>query len=397
MNGWWRGWVLVILVTPVLGGWSRIPEVRLTSLQLSRNSVTLAYSAELPNETILSIFVIAEPEFISHGREVRIVTQPENDPVAELRASVIDRRFTLKVDLKRGGYYRVNVVFNRLAQIYPAVLKTLGDLPDCTWPEALLLIDRGSLPAELADHSSHVQDWISKAEQMLRTIEQELESPQRWAERSRDVLKDLRRLVDQAKKDRRTTPYNASMDTIVQTLIKMNRFGPGVRKPNIKPGSAEEAMILGMTDDIPGELSDDFLKLQIRAYLARAGAAILRERMILPMRVLLTEWDTLLGRMKNAKAKDKEVQAIQKRFEEAIVACRGNIDLVRKEKEILERVGEDTLKRIEDLILLMLEFVRDTREERSAAAETTSDLDVREKEIRSAFSTLDRSLRMIPK
>jgi hypothetical protein len=215
--------------------------------------------------------------------------------------------------------------------------------------------------------------------------------PARWKEEAKDVLKEIPPLAAEASKYAQVTPYHACMETLVQAISKMANFDPGVSKPNFAPGSAEEGMAQNMSEDIPGELSDEFLKKQIRAYLARVRAGLPRERLIVPNRILLTEWNVLLAKLGTAKASPEEIGTAQAAFDAALNAFRRNIDLLRRQRDMVKQIDPEALKDIDGFGGQMADLAADRARGASEA------LDAKIRKLRESFTARDKQLRLIPK
>jgi hypothetical protein len=369
-------------------------EARIVEVKRETNRVRFVVAGDFPDDTILSCSVAAEQEYMLHGREIRILPQQGKEALLERQAAFAGRRFTVSFLSRKSGFYRINLVYNKSAQVLPEVLETLGALKDTSWSHAFLAIDPESLPEELDDHAPKVLEWVVRATKTQEMIEKAMADPARWKEEAQEVLKEIGPLAAEAHKYAQSSPYHACMETLVQAISKMANFDPGVSKPNFAPGSAEEAMAQSMSEDIPGELSDEFLKKQIRAFLARVRAALPRERLIVPSRILLTEWGVLLAKLGTAKASPEEIETAQAAFDAALTAFRRNIDLLRRQRDMVKQIDPEALKDIDTMGGQMAELAADRAR---ARGELNEALDTKIRKLRENFSMRDKQVRLVPK
>jgi hypothetical protein len=259
----------------------------------------------------------------------------------------------------------------------------------------MIVLDAASLPAELAQQPPGVAEWVGKAEGMLDTIDREMQDAENWKKRHKAVLANVAKLTDECEKDAEQSLYGASMSCLLGTFRKMSAFDPGFSRPDIPPGSAQEAMILGMTEDIPGDLSAAWLMKQLRAYCPRARAAIARERLLYPLRFSFAYWDPLVENLKT-KAGDAVISEGKENFDALVAASTQNCKLIRNDKEWFnKRLTEATLDETESVMSGLANVVNALVERRLKGEDPR--VDAQEKSARVAFASLDNSLRLIPK
>lgn len=372
-------------------------EARVVEVKRDAGKVRFFVEGDFPDDTIISVSVLAEQEYILHGREIRILPQPGKEALLERQSAFSGKRFTVSFTSKKSGFYRISLVYNRSAQALPAVLEALGPLTDTSWNHAFLAIDPESLPDDLDEHAPQVLEWVDRALKMEETIEKAMADASRWKEEAKDILKAIGPMVLEASKYAQATPYHACMETLVQAITKMANFDPGVSKPNFAPGSAEEGMAAKMSEDIPGELSDEFLKKQIRAYLTRVRAGLPRERLIVPSRILLTEWNVLLAKLGTAKAGEKEIESAKASFDAALSAYKRNLDLTRRHRDLLKEIAPEILKDIEGFGTQMADVAAERARARESGEVVDEQLDGKIRKLRDAFKARDNQLRLIPK
>jgi hypothetical protein len=371
-------------------------DIRVKEVVRDGAKVRFTAAGDFPDDTIVSVRVSAEPEYMLHAREVRIAPQPAKEAVLERQSAFQGKTFSVQFASPRGAFYLLHLVYNKSAQVLPEVVKTLEGLRDTAWTETLLVLDPDSLPETLEEHHPLVSAWADRAQAMLEKIEKAMADPDKWRVQAPEVLKEVPPLASEAQKFIATTPFHACMDTLIQAFLKMSNFDPGVPKPNFKPGSAEEAMAQSMSEDIPGELSDEFLKKQVRAYLARVRVAILRERLIVPNRILLNQWNVYVARAAHPKATDAEMDGARKAFEEADQGVIRNLRYLQKDRKVHGQIDQKRLQDMEKHGLALAAAAEELRAARGDA-DRTADAIAKVRKLRDEFTARDRELRLIPK
>lgn len=371
-------------------------DIRVKEVARDGAKVRFTAAGDFPDDTIVAVRVNAEPEFMLHAREVRITPQPAKEAVLERQSAFRGRTFSVQFASPRGGFYLVHLVYNRSGQVLPEVVKTLEGLKDTSWSESLLVPDPESLPETLQEHHALLVEWADRAQALFERIEKAMSKPEEWKRDAGEILKEVPPVAVEARKFLATTPYHACMETLLQAVTKMANFDPGVPKPNFKPGSAEEAMAQSMSEDIPGELSDEFLKKQVRAYIARARVGILRERLIVPNRILLNQWNLYVSRLLHKKPLPEELDAALKSFEDATEGANRNLRFVRGDRKLGKQIDAKTLDKTEEHGRALGEAAAELRAARGDAARTEDAVE-RVRKVRDDFTALDRELRLIPK
>lgn len=375
------------------------PELQIVAARGKPLGERFSCEVALPERTVLSVYAVGENEQISHGREVRIMTMRETFETVNLLVSLSRGKFDADLGLKRKGRYYLTVVCSLTAQRDEKAATALGRRKDMdlSWEHGLIVLDAATLAADLADEAPRAEAWVGKAETLLETIERERQDADNWRKKHKAVLGEAEKLAGQCEKAVQESLYGATMSTLLQVFRKMSHFDPGFERPDIAPGSAQEAMILGMTEDIPGALSADWLMKMLRAYCVRARAAVARERMIYPLRFSFVHWERLVENLKDSKASEEAIAEVKARFDELVAASRQSSKLIRNDKEwFKKRVSEATLDQAESVLSGLVGVVKDLGERRRKG-EDTRPVGGQEKAARVAFAALDGSLRLIPK
>jgi len=371
-------------------------DIRVREITRDGAKVRFTAAGDFPDDTIVAVRVNAEPEFMLHAREVRITPQPAKEAVLERQSAFRGKSFSVQFASPRGGFYRVHLVYNKSGQVLPEVVKTLEGLKDTAWSESLLVPDPDSLPETLEEHHPLLVEWADRAQALQEKIEKAMAKPEVWRRESGEILKEIPPVVVEAQKFIATTPFHACMETLIQALIKMSNFDPGVPKPNFAPGSAEEAMAQSMSEDIPGELSDEFLKKQVRAYIARVRIGILRERLIIPNRIQLNQWDLYVARLVHKRPSPEELDAAMKSFEDASEGVVRNLRYILRDRKLTKQIDSKALEQMMEHGRTLGNAAAELRSARGDAARTEAALD-RVRKVRDDFTARDRELRLIPK
>jgi len=180
----------------------------------------------------------------------------------------------------------------------------------------------------------------------------------------------------------------------VEAALKMGYFN--VPRASVPRGSAEEAMVLSMSEDIPGDLNDDLLMEQLQAYLRRAQASVARERLLVPQRVVQARWEAYLERLLSPEATERMLNEAGAHFDAAVAMSRSNLEGIHDEKGWEGRLDPAMFLESGAILEALSELAGEWREGRGKGGKREA-FQAREKEIGCRSYALDKVLRLIPK